>query len=215
MYYEGILDPISTRWLAPFIDGPDSHRAIPLYNAACPRALCARAVLLAGGYQRITRDLCRAGQADGGSSVNIGPEELRKMQRETEFVVSGTVFFITLFLSPRLPRRYLWSETAASVDRVSLLLFGAEYGPAGAVRGPRFDELSPSAVAHGYCSGANPQRQVKLEPHAHIKETPDAVCADSALGFGQTWDTTIVPSLTVPLSGNCLFILYYKYSDTF
>ncbi|KAH9016126.1 hypothetical protein EDB85DRAFT_1898328 [Lactarius pseudohatsudake] len=142
------------------------------------------------------------------------------------------------------------SEAAASVDRVRCGIW-----PAGAVRDPRNDELSPSAVARGYCSGADPHNRlvclgrqghgrarevaigeregvlggsicrhrsdlrrifrVKLEPYADIKETPDAVCADSTLGSGQTWDTTIVPSLTVPLSGNCLFILYHTYSDTF
>ncbi|KAH9037325.1 hypothetical protein EDB84DRAFT_1437459 [Lactarius hengduanensis] len=215
---------------------------MPLYDATRTRASCARAVLLAGGYQRITQGLCRAGRGRGHVPkasnlplrISCANPELRSLllMRLREHWSRGT-------------------EEDATRDGVRR----AGYGPAGAVRDPRNDELSPSAVARGYCSGADPHNRlvclgrqghgrarevaigerevfwggsicrhrsdlrrifrVKLEPYAHIKETPNAVCADSALGAGQTWDTTIVPSLTVPLSGNCLFILYHKYSDTF
>lgn len=257
---------------------------MPLYDATRTRASCARAqpVLLAGGYQRITQGFCRAGpdkSVDTSQkprifpfallaqilnsvpccrcgSVNIGPEGLRKMQRETEFVVSGTVFYnfvptaaaaeevplvqgrcicgprevsdvlarhgacsfqvrdmgppgmceVRVMTSYR-PRLLRAGTAAARIRNDGLVCLGGQgHGRAREVA------IGEREVFWGYsgsiCRHRSDLRQifrVKLEPYADIKETPDAVCADLTLGSGQTWDTTIVPSLTLCLGIACSY----------
>ncbi|KAH9173728.1 hypothetical protein EDB89DRAFT_1905124 [Lactarius sanguifluus] len=159
----------------------------------------------------------------GASVVRDKSVDTSQKPRIFPFALLAQTEFCSLLLM-RLLREHWSRGTDEDATRDGVRRVG--YGPAGAVRGPRNDELSPSVVApaaarirnnrlvclgrqgHGRAwevaigeregSGVgsvcrhrsdNLRRifRVKLEPYAHIKETPDAVCADSAPGSSQTW----------------------------